>query len=198
MIDAAQERIEHHQNQDGDDPQGQREQKAGGGHENPRKIDFLDQAGGAGQALAALADGLRKEVVVQHADHQVQNVMRQVAAEDVGEHEIIEQDQGERVPQRPQKAQYCALVAHLEVFDDQVADEITVLPVAGETGGGVAGRNDGAGLHDRGLCVLLPGWSIAHLCCYMCRLMRVAGQRWPTHSAGWRSRSATLLTKCFF
>ncbi len=160
MIDAAQKRIERHQNQNGDDPQSQRKQKAGGGHENPRKIDFLDQAGGAGQALAALADGLRKEVVVQHADHQVQNVVRQVAAEDVGEHEIIEQDQGERIPQRPQKAQGCALVAHLEVFDDQVADEITVLPVTGETGGGGTGRNDGAGLHERGLCVLRRGRSM--------------------------------------
>ena len=97
---------------------------------------------------------------MQNADDQIEDVMGQVAAKYVSEDEVIEQDERERIAQRPQKAQRSTLVAYLEVFGDQIAHQITILPVTGEASSGGAGRGDGAGLHERRLCVLLPGRSI--------------------------------------
>ena len=101
---------------------------------------------------------------MQNADDQIEDVMGQVAAKYMGEDEVIEQDERERVAQRPQKAQRGTLVAYLEVFGDQIAHQVTVLPVTGEASGGGAGRRDGAGLHERNCASLGLGWSIVRRC----------------------------------
>lgn len=101
---------------------------------------------------------------MQDADDEVEDVVGQIAAKNVREHKIIEQDEREGVAQRPQKAQRSTLVAHLEVFGDQIAHQIAVLPVTGKAGGGPTGRGDGVGLHGRRLCVLRRGGSMPITC----------------------------------
>ena len=149
MIDSAQERIEHHQDEDGDKPENQGKEHAGGGNQDAGEVDLLQQARRAGEALAALHQGLGEKVVVQDADHQIEDVVGQIAAKDMGENEVIDKDHGQRIAQGPEEAQSRALIAHLEVFGDQIAHQIAVLPVTGKAGGGGTGRGDGAGLHER-------------------------------------------------
>ena len=135
VIDPAQEGIKHHQDEDGDKPEDQGKEHAGGGDQDAREVDLLQQARGAGEALATLHQGLGEKVVVQDADHQVEDVVRQIAAEDVGENEVIDEDHGQRIAQGPEEAQSRALVAHLEILGDQVAHQIAVLPITAEASG---------------------------------------------------------------
>ena len=135
MIDSAQERIEHHQDEDGDKPENQGKEHAGGGNQDAGEVDLLQQARRAGEALAALHQGLGEKVVVQDADHQIEDVVGQIAAKDMGENEVIDKDHGQRIAQGPEEAQSCALIAHLEVLRDQIAHQIAVLPVTGKAGG---------------------------------------------------------------
>ena len=72
---------------------------------------------------------------MQDADHQVEDVVRQIAAEDMGENEVIDEDEGQRIAQGPEEAQSCALIAHLEVLRDQIAHQVAVLPIPAEASG---------------------------------------------------------------
>ena len=135
MIDPSQEGIEHHQDEDGDKPEDQGKEHAGGGDQDAREVDLLQQARRAGEALATLHQGLGEKVIVQDADHQVEDVVRQIAAEDVGENEVIDEDHGQRIAQGPEEAQSRALVTHLEVLRDQIAHQVAVLPIPAEASG---------------------------------------------------------------